>query len=147
MRACLIAASLILLTGCGLITANRPTIQQGNILKSSEIADLQEGMSRARVRELIGTPVLQDRMHPDRWDYIYYRTQGGTEVEQVQRLSLFFDGERLARIVDHYQAPDPEPIDIESGPLPEAQQPSAPAEGPPEPNVPGPGGPGGPNMP
>lgn len=141
MRACLIAASLILLSGCGLITANRPEIQQGNVLKNSEIAELRTGMSRAQVRELIGTPVLQDRMHPNRWDYVYYRTEGGTGVEQVQRLSLFFEGDQLTRIDDRYQAPEPEPIEIESGPLPDAEQPSAPADGPPEPNVPGPGGP------
>lgn len=139
MRACLIAASLILLSGCGLITANRPDTQQGNVLKRSEIAELREGMPRARVRELIGPPVLQDRMHPDRWDYIYYRTLAGTEVEQVQRLSLFFEGDRLARIDDRYEAPEPEPIETESGPLPDAEQPPSPSEGPPEPNVPSPG--------
>ncbi len=146
MRVCLVAASFLLLSGCGLITADRPDIQQGNVLKNSEISELRTGMSRARVRELIGTPVLQDRMHPNRWDYVYYRTQGGREVEQAQRLSLFFEGDRLARIDDRYQAPEPDPIETESGPLPEPQQPASPSEGPPEPEVPSPG-PGGPGVP
>lgn len=139
MRGWFFAGLLAVLPACGLITADRPAVQQGNVLTADDLASLERGLSRARVRERIGSPVLRDEMHPDRWDYVYYRTQGGMEVGNPQRLTLFFEGDRLVRIDNRYQPPDPEPLDPDAGPPPDRQRPSAPDQGPPQPNIPTPG--------
>lgn len=72
-------------------------IQQGNILDEDKVKDLRLGMSENEVRFLLGSPMLVDIFHQNRWDYIYYNKPGkGEPVER--RISLFFEAGRLARI-------------------------------------------------
>lgn len=143
MRGWLFGLLAVILSGCGLITADRPVVQQGNVLTADDLSQVEPGLSRARVRELLGNPVLQPTMRPDRWDYVYSRTEGGTEVSDPQRLTLFFEGDRVARVENDYEPPNPKPLTPENDtPPPEPSQPApAPAEGPPQPQTPGPSGP------
>jgi outer membrane protein assembly factor BamE len=69
-------------------------IAQGNIIEASQLAQLAVGMPRRHVRVLLGTPLVQDPFHPERWDYIYNFQPGG-EARQQRQVSLFFnpDGE------------------------------------------------------
>ncbi|MEX2576827.1 MAG: outer membrane protein assembly factor BamE [Halofilum sp. (in: g-proteobacteria)] len=131
---------ITILPGCGLIKADRPTVQQGNVLTAEDLAQVEEGLTRGRVRELLGNPVLRDAMHPDRWDYLYYRTEGGAEVSAPERLTLFFEGERLARVVNAYEPPDTQPLAApeDEGPTPQpGQSAPSPTDGPPQPPTPG----------
>lgn len=129
-----LAAALLTLAlgGCAawLPDADRLNVQQGNVLSSADIDRLVRGQSRARVRELIGEPVLASPFRADRWDYVYYKTEAGSYTQDgAQRLTLFFGPNGLERIVDRYDAPaDPLPEAVE-GPLPERRQPAAPAGG------------------
>ena len=74
-------------------------IEQGNYLTQSQVTKVDKGMERAKVRRLLGAPLIQDPFHPDRWDYVYTRINEARK-EVRRRLTLFFDADgRLERIV------------------------------------------------
>ena len=79
------------------ITPYRIDIQQGNNVSPEAVAQLKLGMSREQVRALLGTPLLTDIFHGDRWDYVYFREQSDGAREQ-RKLAVHFDGGKLARI-------------------------------------------------
>lgn len=140
-------ALAVALGGCAswLPGADRIDVQQGNVLTDGDIAGLAPGQSRARVRELIGAPVLASPFHADRWDYVYYRTDAGGTPDP-QRLTLIFEGDTLRRVLDRYEPPqDPLPESY-GGTPPEPEQPAGGGGGRPGPGRPGPGSPG-PGMP
>lgn len=73
-------------------------VEQGNVLDQEDVDALEEGMTRTRVRQLLGQPALEHPFHPDRWDYIY-SIQGGTQTATERRLTLRFDeDDRIAAI-------------------------------------------------
>lgn len=112
IRFCFPALAAIILGGCAALVpdAERVEIQQGNLLSREDIAAVEKGLTRARVRELLGAPVLGTPFRRDRWDYVYYRAKAGREVENPQRLTLYFDErDRVASIQNRYQPPD-EPV-------------------------------------
>ena len=81
----------------GIIKPHRIEIQQGNYVSQEMVAQLKLGMSREQVRYVLGTPLVTDIFHADRWDYIYYREHAG-KFEQ-RKVSVHFDQEgRLARV-------------------------------------------------
>ena len=78
----------------GVITPYKVEVVQGNVVTREQAAAVQPGMSRAQVRDLLGSPLLTDVFHADRWDYVFtIRRQGA----QPQRRSVVarFDGEKL----------------------------------------------------
>ena len=75
----------------------RLDIQQGNVLDAPMLARLSPGMEKRQVRFILGTPMIIDTFNQDRWDYVYTYSQGGTRIEQ-QRVTLFFEDDRLARV-------------------------------------------------
>jgi len=89
------------------VTPYKVEIQQGNFVSKEQVAALKPGMTRQQVREILGTSVLTDIFHADRWDYVFtIRRQG---VEPLQRhLAVYFKGEYL----DHYEG-DPMPSEQE----------------------------------
>jgi outer membrane protein assembly factor BamE len=75
----------------------RIEIQQGNFISQEMLARLKLGMTREQVRYVLGTPLVTDIFHADRWDYVYYRERTG-KAEQ-RKISVHFDKEgRLERI-------------------------------------------------
>jgi outer membrane protein assembly factor BamE len=86
-----IAASL---AGCSYLTPYKLDIPQGNAITADQVEKLKLGMTRAQVRFLLGTPMLADAFHPNRWDYQYYETKGG-KPEYNKRYYVLFDGDRL----------------------------------------------------
>lgn len=81
------------------------TVQQGNIISEEMIDQIQLGMNKAQVRYVLGTPLLADMFHTDRWDYTYTIRRGHKPM-QVQRLTLWFQNDALVRI-DGDMRPDP----------------------------------------
>ncbi|OZA23063.1 MAG: outer membrane protein assembly factor BamE, partial [Hydrogenophilales bacterium 17-61-9] len=69
----------------------------GNALDQENVARLKPGLNRAQVRFLLGTPLVVDPFRTDRWDYVYVFYKAGKLAEQ-KRITLFFEGEVLARI-------------------------------------------------
>ena len=83
----------------------RMTIQQGNYLSQEMVAQLKLGMTREQVRFVLGTPLVQDAFHADRWDYVFYRDVPGAKREQ-RNLSVVFDKDRLVRVIGDLVPPE-----------------------------------------
>lgn len=86
---------LVLTAGCSIY---HPTIQQGNILDTAQVDKLKLGMSKHQVVFVMGTPLLEDPFHKNRWDYIHTVKNGKTQITTIQRLTLYFNQDGLARI-------------------------------------------------
>ena len=69
---------------------------QGNFVSKEQVEALKPGMSRQQVREILGTSLLTDVFHADRWDYVFTIRRQGVEPQQ-RRLTVFFKGEVLER--------------------------------------------------
>jgi outer membrane protein assembly factor BamE len=72
-------------------------VQQGNVITQDMLTQLRPGMDKAKVLFIMGTPLVMDAFHQDRWDYIYTFQKGGDQREQ-QRATLYFKQDRLVRI-------------------------------------------------
>ena len=79
------------------ITPYRIDIQQGNFISSDMVAQLKPGMSKEQVRLVLGTPLLTDIFHADRWDYVYRFERAGAKPEQ-RTLTVFFEDGKLPRL-------------------------------------------------
>lgn len=84
----------------------RPTIQQGNVVTQEQVNELAPGMSKRQVQFLLGTPLITDVFHADRWDYAYTIGVGSTP-EEIRRVTVFFEDDRLVRITGDMR-PQPE---------------------------------------
>ena len=91
----LISLTITILPGC--YPGYQSIHEQGNVLNPADISQLQIGMTRREVQNLLGTPAVKDPFHKYRWDYIYdYRAS--PEGASLRILSLFFDNEILVKI-------------------------------------------------
>ena len=81
------------------------TVQQGNILTEEVVDQLQLGMTKRQVRYLLGTPLLTDFFHTDRWDYTYTIRRGHQDME-IKTLTLHFEDDALVRFEGDLR-PDP----------------------------------------
>ena len=125
MRHFLISALLLsLVSGCSSINLgpHRIDVQQGNALDQENVARLKPGLNRSQVRFLLGTPLVVDPFRTDRWDYVYVFYKAGKLAEQ-KHITLFFDGEILARIEGDLPVAEPvaQPPKPEANPEPKAE--------------------------
>jgi outer membrane protein assembly factor BamE len=95
MRLFAVIAACALAAGCGVV--HKIDIQQGNYVTQDLAARLKEGMSRAEVRQLLGTPLLADPFHGDRWDYFFTEARRGRPGDRTL-LSVFFENDKVARV-------------------------------------------------
>lgn len=103
MRITLILLS-VLLASCSylsvpVLSPYKMDIRQGNFVTPEMREKLKLGMTKHQVRYVLGTPMINDVFHGNRWDYVYRLEQHGKVVEK-QHLVLLFNGENLARIED-----------------------------------------------
>ena len=70
----------------------RPDIQQGNFISQEMLAQLKAGQTRDQVKFILGTPLLTDIFHADRWDYPFYLARGNGELT-TSRVSVYFKGD------------------------------------------------------
>lgn len=96
-----VASAALALAGCesvpALVKPYRMEIQQGNFVSQEMVSQLKPGMSKEQVRFVLGSPLLIDIFHADRWDYIYTRDPRDGAKER-RRLAVYFDGGRLVRV-------------------------------------------------
>jgi outer membrane protein assembly factor BamE len=76
----------------------RINIQQGNFLDQAAVEQVKAGMTRSQVRYLLGTPMVADSFNRERWDYIYYLKKGRTRHVDSRRVTVYFDGEKVAKL-------------------------------------------------
>ena len=79
------------------VTPYKMEIQQGNYISQEMVSQLKPGMSKDQVRFALGTPLLTDIFHADRWDYVYWR-EASSGRRESRRLALFFEEGKLSRI-------------------------------------------------
>lgn len=106
----LAAICTLMLASCTswLPDAHRIDITQGNAINREALEKIQPGMKKAEITPILGSPLISDPFHAERWDYIYRYTPGRGEPTQ-SRITLFFEGEILVRIDDsEYKEPEPQ---------------------------------------
>ena len=105
MRKSLFSLSLLTsltLVSCSTILNNLPgvytlEIQQGNIIDQSMVDQLRPGMNKRQVLYIMGSPMLDDVFHKNRWDYLYSdQPDGGDRVQK--QISLFFDDDQIVGV-------------------------------------------------
>jgi outer membrane protein assembly factor BamE len=74
----------------------RPDIQQGNFVSQEMLAMLKVGQTREQVKFILGTPLLTDIFHADRWDYPFYLARGNGELTSA-RVTVYFKGDVVER--------------------------------------------------
>ncbi len=124
---------LIIIAGCGVsmqtIKPFKMDIQQGNVVTSEMLLKLRPGMTRSQVKYILGTPLLVDSFHSNRWDYFYQLRKQGKVVNQ-RRVILDFEGGLLAHVrgdvvpegaeikalpmVEPVVKPEPELVDVKA---------------------------------
>lgn len=77
----------------------RINVQQGNLVEQKQIAQLRPGMTRDQVRYVLGTPLLQDPFHNDRWDYVYRYENGQTGEITMRNIFMYFNSAGLLQRV------------------------------------------------
>jgi outer membrane protein assembly factor BamE len=108
-RLVLAAAAAFALAGCGafdsathsfasMITPYKVEIVQGNFVSKEQVEALQPGMTREQVRQVLGTPLVTDMFHAERWDYVFTMRRQGV-APQERHLTVFFKGDTM----DHFQ--------------------------------------------
>jgi outer membrane protein assembly factor BamE len=98
-RFCGILACAVILNACGPLVY-RIEVQQGNLVTQESVAQLKPGMTKDQVRFVLGTPLITDIFHAERWDYVYTMRPARTNtIKEERRLTLYFDKDgRLERV-------------------------------------------------
>ena len=81
--------SALLGTGCSI---HRVDIQQGNLITREMVDQLKPGMDQRQVQLILGTPLLRDPFHHDRWDYYYSLKRKDAPFERYSLQVYFKDG-------------------------------------------------------
>ncbi len=76
----------------------RANISQGNFVEQEDLDQLEVGMTRSQVRFLLGTPMIDDPFHRDRWDYVYFLKVGRKDAAYKRWVSVFFEDDVVSEI-------------------------------------------------
>ncbi|MEM8817315.1 MAG: outer membrane protein assembly factor BamE [Pseudomonadota bacterium] len=107
MRKLLIITSTLLLLASTQACVYRANISQGNLIKEDDLEQVATGMTRSQVRFLLGTPMIDDPFHRDRWDYVYYLTIGRKDASFKRWVTIHFEEGIVSQIVkDQELSPD-----------------------------------------
>jgi outer membrane protein assembly factor BamE len=108
------------LVSCSTILNNLPgvyrlEIQQGNIIDQAMVDQLRPAMNKRQVLYIMGSPMLDNVFHKNRWDYIYSDQPSGEDSVQKQ-ISLFFENDQIVGIQGDFR-PNAVPVIKSSGEL------------------------------
>ena len=96
----LLAGAVIMVSACttpSIPGAYKIDIPQGNVITQDMVDKLKLGMDKSQVVFALGSPMLVDVFHQERWDYVYSLQPGG-EDRQQRRITLFFEDGKLKRV-------------------------------------------------
>jgi outer membrane protein assembly factor BamE len=111
-----LATSLFILAGCTslenkpitdsidrpimsrLFNPYRPDVVQGNFVSKEQLESIRVGMNRDQVKQILGTPLIKDYFHKDRWDYAFMYRVGSTQEDEKRKIYLYFEGSTLKKI-------------------------------------------------
>jgi outer membrane protein assembly factor BamE len=92
-----VVALVLTLGGCTL-TTYKMDIQQGNVVTQEMVSKLRLGMTRSQVKFVLGTPLVSDPFHAERWDYVYEFIKAG-KLKDKRRITLIFDKDQLQKVL------------------------------------------------
>ena len=130
-----LAIALLCSSLCACSLVYRIEVQQGNYLTEDAVQKLKPGMSKAEVRQALGTPLLADAFHANQWDYYFSAVQGG-KAQERKRFTVYFANDKLVSYSGTHQPPAPAPVGGPLPPRPAAPEPPPPAAPPPAPKPP-----------
>ncbi|OBX38320.1 outer membrane protein assembly factor BamE [Halomonas elongata] len=113
-RTVTLTVALTLVSGCSYFGVYKRDLAQGNLVTSAMAEQLQPGMTRQQVVNLMGSPMLEAPFDAQQWDYVYRLDKAYGGVEQ-RRLTLTFQGNRLADIDRHGDFSRPPSVADERG--------------------------------
>ena len=88
------AIALAISSGC----VYRANIAQGNLIKEEDLDQVELGMTRNQVRFLLGTPLIDDPFHAQRWDYVYFLRIGRQDPRFKRWVTIVFDDDTVSEI-------------------------------------------------
>ncbi len=99
---------------CSSLSANqlspyRIEIQQGNFVTQEMVAQLKPGLTKEQVRFILGTPLVADIFHADRWDYVFTRRRANSREVEERRITVLFEDGKLKRVEGDVVAGAPRP--------------------------------------
>ncbi len=97
-------AMSIAVTSCNVY---RPEFSQGQRIEAADVEQLRQGMTKKQVADLLGTPLIADSFHQNRWDYAYYLIDTSREIAQQQNLRIEFENNAVVRISHNIPADEP----------------------------------------
>ncbi len=101
MRKTILSLSLlsVSLMSCSTVLNHLPyvykiDVNQGNMIDQAMVDQLRPNMTKRQVLYIMGSPMLVDFFHQNRWDYIYSAKKGGEDSEQ-KAISIFFENDQV----------------------------------------------------
>lgn len=94
----LLVTLCLLNAACDVLTPYRIEIQQGNYVTQEMVAQLKPGLTRDQVRFVMGTPLVSDIFHQERWDYVFMRQRANSRDVEHRRIAIFFEDGKLKRV-------------------------------------------------
>lgn len=89
---------VLALLAAGCVHPHKLEVQQGNVVTPEMLADLKPGLTRSQVRFLLGTPLISDPFHPERWDYVYLYKKHAAAPAETRHLTVIFNGDTVAQL-------------------------------------------------
>ena len=107
LQCLLVLASALAISACAIPRLQFPgvykvDIQQGNIITQEMIDQLRPGMTKRQVIFVMGTPLVRDPFHQDRWDYIYSYQPGGG-IRGQEGVTMFFENDLLTHFTGDFK--------------------------------------------
>ncbi len=98
-----IVTMLLLASGC----VYQAALSQGNLLEQEDVDQVTLGMTRGQIRFLLGTPMIDDPFHENRWDYVYYLRVGRDKAIFKRWISIYFVNDNVSEVIsDQELRPD-----------------------------------------
>ena len=91
------AVLLCLTLGACFLVPHKIDVQQGNYVDQTMLSKLKAGMTKSQVRYVLGTPLITDAFHADRWDYTFIDRPNG-KLKSTRRVTVIFEGDKLRRL-------------------------------------------------
>ena len=97
LRVTIALCSTLLLVAC--LQPYRMEIQQGNLFNQSTLDQVKVGMTKKQVRFLLGTPLVNDPFHVNRWDYFYSLYSHDKNISERYQISVVFSEKAVSEII------------------------------------------------
>lgn len=89
---------IIAILGLSSCASYKMDIQQGNVVEQEALSQVKPGMSRGQVQNILGTALMQDDFHANRWDYVFYLKKAGKKPE-LKSVAIIFNGDVVSQIL------------------------------------------------